>query len=80
MAAIVLQLFLVGLLLVAVAICALAPIGFMGMMFWRWHRELSQLRQGRAIRLTPVPVRQPALPSVLVLPAGRAVGFNRRAS
>ena len=80
MAGIVMQLFLVGLLLVVVAVCALAPVGFLGMVFWRWHRELSRSRRAPAIPLTPVPVRRPTARSVFVLTAERAAGLDRRAS
>lgn len=80
MMGIIVDLVLVGILLLAVAVFALAPVGFMGVLFWRWHRELSRLREGRAVRMTAVPMRRPARTSVLALAAHRANKLERRAS
>jgi len=76
----IMELVVVGILLLAVVACALAPVGFLGMMFWRWHRELSRLRAGRQVRLTAVPMRRPVRSSVLVLATERADRLDRRAS
>jgi hypothetical protein len=52
MAGTVVNLLLLGLLFLGVAVCILAPLGALGIMFWHWHKELSQIARLRQARST----------------------------
>jgi len=76
----IIELFLLSVLLLVTVVCALAPVGFMGIVFWRWHRELAQLRQTRSGRPTAVPKTVPARPSAPSRSAKGAARLDRLAS
>jgi len=69
MAGTIIDLVLLSTLLAAVGLCAVAPVGFMGVMLWRWHKELAQLRQPSTIRPKAPPRTvsvRPSMPSLSV--------------
>jgi len=49
-----LNLFLLLLVVLAAIVCLLAPVGVLGVMFWKWHKELAEsirLRQARSTQV-----------------------------
>lgn len=54
MAGTVLNLLVLGFLFLAVFLCVLAPLGALGIMFWNWQRELSQIALLKRSRSTQV--------------------------
>lgn len=69
MAGTIVDLVLLSVVLMAAALCAVAPLAFMGFIFWRWHKELSGLRPPATI-LPKAPPRtvsaRPSMPSLSV--------------
>jgi hypothetical protein len=56
MAGTVVNLLLLGLLFAACVLCVLGSLGALGIMFWHWHRELTEiarLRQARTTHIKP---------------------------
>ena len=54
MAGTVLNLLLLGLLFAAALLCVIVPLGALAIMFWHWHKELtenSRLRQARSTQI-----------------------------
>ena len=80
MAGTIIDLVLLSIVLMAAVLCALAPVGFMGIMLWRWHKELAQLRQPRTIRPTAVPKTVSVRPSIPSLSASADARLDRLAS
>jgi hypothetical protein len=50
----VVNLFLLGLLFVAVVVCIVAPLGALGVMFWHWQKELAEIGRLKQARSTQV--------------------------
>lgn len=45
---------LLGILVLAVGICILAPVSVLGVMFWHWQKELKQSTRLRHARSTQI--------------------------
>ena len=80
MAGTIFDLVLLAVVLAAAALCALAPLAFMGFIFWRWRKELSRLRPPRTILPKAPPKTVSVRPSVPSLSASAPVQLDRMAS
>jgi hypothetical protein len=54
MAGTVINLLLLCLLFTVTALCVVAPLGALAIMFWHWHRELSEITRLRQVRSTQI--------------------------
>lgn len=54
MAGTVVNSILLGLLVLGAAICILAPLTALGVMFWHWQKELKQSIRMRQARTTQI--------------------------
>jgi len=45
---------LLGLIVLAAAVCILAPLSVLGFMFWNWQKELKQSARLRQARTTQI--------------------------
>ena len=45
---------LLGLLILAALVCILAPLAALGIMFWKWQKELRETSRQRQARTTQV--------------------------
>jgi hypothetical protein len=50
----VVNLLLLGFLFLAAFLCLAVPLGALAVMFWHWHRELSEIVRLRQARSTQV--------------------------
>jgi hypothetical protein len=50
----VLNLLFLGMLFTASALCVVAPLTALAIMFWHWHRELAESTRLRQARSTQV--------------------------
>lgn len=80
MAGTIFDLVLLSIFLMAVVLCAVAPLAFMGLMLWRWHHELSQLRPPTTILPKAPPRTVSARPSIPSLAANTDAQLDRLAS
>ncbi len=80
MAGTILDLVLLAVVLMVAAVCALAPLGFMGLMFWRWHKELSRMRPARTILPKAPPRTVSVRHSLPSMSASAPVQLDRLAS
>jgi hypothetical protein len=48
------NLFLLALLITAAVVCIFGPLTALGVMFWHWHKELSESARTRQARTTQV--------------------------
>jgi hypothetical protein len=48
------NLLLLGLLFLAVVILVIAPVGALGVMFWNWRKELTEINRLRQVRSTQI--------------------------
>jgi len=49
-----LNLFLLLIVILASVLCVVAPVAVLGVMFWKWHKELAEsvrLRQARSTQV-----------------------------
>jgi hypothetical protein len=54
MAGTVVNLLLLLILFLAAAVCIVAPLTVLGIMFWHWHKELAQVMRLKQARSTQV--------------------------
>ena len=80
MAGTIFDLVLLSTLLAAAVLCAAAPLAFMGVMLWRWHKELAQLRQPSTIRPKAPPRTVSVRPPIPSLPVDADARLDRLAS
>ncbi|MBZ5500882.1 MAG: hypothetical protein LAN59_01400 [Acidobacteriia bacterium] len=80
MAGTILDLVLLAVVLMAAVVCAVAPLGFMGFMLWRWHKEMSRVRPARTIRPKAPPRTVSVRPSIPSMPASGPAQLDRLAS
>ena len=80
MAGTIVELVLLSVVLMAAALCAVAPLAFMGFMFWRWHKELSGLRPPGTIGPKAPPRTVSVRPVIPSLSASADVRLDRLAS
>ncbi len=48
------NLLLLGLLFLAIVILVIAPVGALGVMFWHWRKELTEMNRLRQARSTQI--------------------------
>jgi len=74
------DLVLLSIFVMAVALCAVGPLAFMGLMLWRWHQELSQLRLPGTIQPKAPPRTVSVRPSIPSLSVDADARLDRLAS
>jgi hypothetical protein len=50
----VVNIFLLGVLVLASVVCIFGPLAVLSVMFWKWHKELRQTARLRLSRSTQV--------------------------
>ena len=80
MAGTIIDLVLLSIVVIAAVLCAVAPLAFMGLMLWRWRKELSRLRPPRTILPKAPPKTVSVRPSIPSLSVDADARLDRLAS